>query len=67
MSPTVVQFVCVISMSAPDEETKTFKGTVSGEITRERRERMASGMIPFSLYLIKIVLWQKYLMKKKVK
>ena len=28
-SPTVAQFVCVISMSAPDEETKTFKGTVS--------------------------------------
>ena len=53
-------------MSAPDEETKTFKGTVSGEITRERKERMA-GYDPFSLYLIKIVLWQKYLMKKKVK
>ena len=27
------QFVCVISMSAPDEETVTFRGTVDGEIT----------------------------------
>ncbi|MCD8820895.1 non-canonical purine NTP pyrophosphatase [Staphylococcus gallinarum] len=27
------QFVCVISMSAPGEETKQFKGTVQGEIT----------------------------------
>lgn len=27
------QFVCVISMSAPDETTKQFKGTVQGEIT----------------------------------
>ena len=27
------QFVCVISMSAPNEKTKTFKGTVSGVIT----------------------------------
>lgn len=26
------QFVCVISMSGPDMETKVFKGTVSGEI-----------------------------------
>lgn len=31
------QFVCVISMSAPGEETKTFRGTVSGEITRQRQ------------------------------
>lgn len=27
------QFVCVISMSAPNEETVQFKGTVQGEIT----------------------------------
>jgi len=27
------QFVCVISMSAPDEDTVQFKGTVQGEIT----------------------------------
>lgn len=27
------QFVCVISMSAPGEETQQFKGTVQGEIT----------------------------------
>ncbi|WP_412520198.1 XTP/dITP diphosphatase [Staphylococcus simulans] len=30
------EFVCVISMSAPGEETKTFKGTVSGVITLEK-------------------------------
>lgn len=30
------QFVCVISLSVPGEETKTFKGTVSGEITLDR-------------------------------
>ncbi|MEJ7351255.1 non-canonical purine NTP pyrophosphatase, partial [Staphylococcus epidermidis] len=40
------QFVCVISMSAPDEETKTFKGTVSGEITRERRGDNGFGYDP---------------------
>ena len=40
------QFVCVISMSAPDEETKTFKGTVSGEITRERRGENGFGYDP---------------------
>ncbi|RIP33621.1 XTP/dITP diphosphatase [Staphylococcus gallinarum] len=30
------QFVCVISMSAPGEETKQFKGTVQGEITLDK-------------------------------
>lgn len=29
------QFVCVISMSAPNGETTQFKGTVKGEITTE--------------------------------
>lgn len=29
----VAQFVCVISMSTPNEETVQFKGTVQGEIT----------------------------------
>lgn len=43
------QFVCVISMSAPDEETKTFKGTVSGEITRERRGENGFGYDPVFL------------------
>ena len=33
-------------MSAPDEETKTFKGTVSGEITRERRGENGFGYDP---------------------
>ncbi|MCU5745710.1 XTP/dITP diphosphatase [Staphylococcus sp. SQ8-PEA] len=28
------QFICIISMSAPDEETIQFKGVVEGEITR---------------------------------
>ncbi|MFR6532586.1 MAG: XTP/dITP diphosphatase [Staphylococcus simulans] len=30
------EFVCVISMSAPGEETVTFEGTVSGVITMEK-------------------------------
>ena len=30
------QFVCVISMSAPNEETVTFRGTVDGEITHAK-------------------------------
>ena len=40
------QFVCVISMSAPGEETKTFKGTVSGEITHTRQGNHGFGYDP---------------------
>ncbi|WP_367120823.1 XTP/dITP diphosphatase [Staphylococcus capitis] len=40
------QFVCVISMSAPGEETKTFKGTVSGEITHARQGTHGFGYDP---------------------
>lgn len=40
------QFVCVISMSAPNEPTHMFKGTVSGEITTERKGNHGSGYDP---------------------
>lgn len=40
------QFVCVISMSAPGEKTKTFKGTVSGEITFKRQGEHGFGYDP---------------------
>lgn len=40
------QFVCVISMSAPNEKTKTFKGTVSGVITTERHGKNGFGYDP---------------------
>lgn len=40
------QFVCVISMSAPNEPTHTFKGTVSGEITTERKGDNGFGYDP---------------------
>lgn len=41
------QFVCVISMSEPDQPTRTFKGTVSGRITDERRGYNGFGYDPF--------------------
>lgn len=40
------QFVCVISMSAPNEPTHIFKGTVSGEITTERKGDYGFGYDP---------------------
>ncbi|RIL69936.1 XTP/dITP diphosphatase [Staphylococcus devriesei] len=40
------QFVCVISMSAPGEPTRTFKGTVSGVITTERQGDHGFGYDP---------------------
>ena len=40
------QFVCVISMSEPDQPTRTFKGTVSGRITDERRGDNGFGYDP---------------------
>lgn len=40
------QFVCVISMSTPGEETRTFKGTVSGVITTERQGENGFGYDP---------------------
>ena len=40
------QFVCVISMSAPNEPTHIFKGTVSGEITTERKGDHGFGYDP---------------------
>ncbi|AMY05111.1 XTP/dITP diphosphatase [Staphylococcus condimenti] len=40
------QFVCVISMSAPNEETVTFRGTVDGEITHEKEGNNGFGYDP---------------------
>lgn len=40
------QFVCVISMSGPDIETQTFKGTVAGEITTEKHGENGFGYDP---------------------
>ena len=40
------QFVCVISMSAPNEPTHIFKGTVSGEITTKRKGDYGFGYDP---------------------
>ncbi|MCJ1662339.1 XTP/dITP diphosphatase [Staphylococcus sp. NRL 18/288] len=40
------QFVCIISMSAPGEPTRTFKGTVAGEITTERQGDNGFGYDP---------------------
>lgn len=40
------EFVCVISMSAPGEETVTFKGTVSGVITMEKLGEHGFGYDP---------------------
>lgn len=40
------QFVCVISMSEPGQETKLYKGTVQGEITKERRGSNGFGYDP---------------------
>ena len=39
-------FVCVISMSTPNEPTHMFKGTVSGEITTERKGDHGFGYDP---------------------
>ncbi|MHD0398018.1 XTP/dITP diphosphatase [Staphylococcus simulans] len=40
------EFVCVISMSAPGEETVTFRGTVSGVITMEKLGEHGFGYDP---------------------
>lgn len=40
------EFVCVISMSAPGEETVTFEGTVSGVITMEKLGEHGFGYDP---------------------
>lgn len=40
------EFVCVISMSAPGEETVTFRGTVSGVITLEKAGTHGFGYDP---------------------
>ncbi|MCJ1668423.1 XTP/dITP diphosphatase [Staphylococcus sp. NRL 19/737] len=40
------QFVCIISMSVPGEPTRTFKGTVAGEITTERQGDNGFGYDP---------------------
>ncbi|MCY1038069.1 XTP/dITP diphosphatase [Staphylococcus nepalensis] len=40
------QFVCVISMSAPGEETVQFKGTVQGEITLDKIGEYGFGYDP---------------------
>ncbi|MEL0538222.1 XTP/dITP diphosphatase [Staphylococcus debuckii] len=40
------QFVCVISMSAPNEETMTFRGTVDGEITHAKEGGNGFGYDP---------------------
>lgn len=40
------EFVCVISMSAPGEETVTFEGTVSGVITMEKLGKHGFGYDP---------------------
>ncbi|ANZ33639.1 XTP/dITP diphosphatase [Staphylococcus carnosus] len=40
------QFVCVISMSAPNEDTLTFRGTVDGEITHEKEGDNGFGYDP---------------------
>ncbi|UDI78583.1 XTP/dITP diphosphatase [Staphylococcus taiwanensis] len=46
ISEREAQFVCVISMSTPGEETRTFKGTVSGVITNERQGENGFGYDP---------------------
>ena len=51
------QFVCVISMSEPDQPTRTFKGTVSGRITDERRGDNGFGYDPVFMYLKKAAQW----------
>src|SRR5699024_10029444 len=40
------QFICVISMSAPGEETVQFKGTVQGEITLDKIGEYGFGYDP---------------------
>lgn len=40
------QFVCVISMSAPNEDTVTFRGTVEGEITHAKEGDNGFGYDP---------------------
>lgn len=40
------QFICVISMSAPNEETVTFRGTVDGKITHEKEGDNGFGYDP---------------------
>lgn len=40
------EFICVISMSAPGEETVTFEGTVSGVITMEKLGEHGFGYDP---------------------
>ena len=61
------QFVCVISMSAPGEETKTFKGTVSGEITHARQGTHGFGYDPIFFVPDKREQWQNLLTKRKVR
>ena len=46
VSKIEMRFVCVISMSAPNETTQTFKGTVSGVITTERQGEHGFGYDP---------------------
>lgn len=54
-------------MSAPNETTQTFKGTVSGVITTERQVNMVLVTILFSMCLKKVKLWLNLLQQKRVK
>ena len=54
-------------MSAPNETTQTFKGTVSGVITTERQGEHGFVMILFSMCLKKVKLWLNLLQQKRVK
>ena len=51
-------------MSAPGEETKTFKGTVSGEITHARQGTHGFGYDPIFFVPDKREQWQNLLTKK---
>ena len=61
------RFVCVISMSAPNETTQTFKGTVSGVITTERQGEHGFGYDPIFYVPEKVKLWLNLLQQKRVK
>lgn len=54
-------------MSAPNETTQTFKGTVSGVITTERQGEHGFGYDLFSMCLKKVKLWLNLLQQKRVK
>ena len=53
-------------MSAPNETTQTFKGTVSGVITTERQGEHGFGYDPIFYVPEKVKLWLNLLQQKRV-